>query len=189
MDQISAAIAAAVEEQDATTQTIAGNVEQTAAAAERVSGRIGEIAANTGQAEARAGDVRGAAEEVAASIRELKQYMVKLVRTSSEDTNRRKHPRFNIVRPLTWTDANGKQSGKLENLSIEGALIKLEGDAPAMRGILRIDGFPTDIQCVVAGDNGGKVSLKFELSGGSQMIFARMFEDLTRNMTPIQLAA
>jgi methyl-accepting chemotaxis protein len=115
MDQISAAIAAAVEEQDATTQTIAGNVEQTAAAAERVSQRIGDIAANTGNAEARAGGVRGAAEEVASSIRELKQYMVKLVRTSSEDTNRRKHPRFKIARPLAWTD--GRRAGGQRNIA------------------------------------------------------------------------
>jgi methyl-accepting chemotaxis protein len=189
MDQISAAIAAAVEEQDTTTQAIAGNVEQTAAAAERVAARIGDIATNTGHAEARAGDVRSAADEVAGSIRELKQYMVKLVRTSSEETNRRKHPRFAISRPLSWTDGNGKQSGKLENLSAEGALIHLEGDAPNNRGVLRIDGFPTDIPCMVIADNGGKVSLKFEMAGGAQMIFARMFEDLTRNMQPIQLAA
>lgn len=189
MDQISAAIAAAVEEQDATTQTIAGNVEQTASAAERVASRIGDIAANTGQAEARAGDVRAAADEVAGSIRKLKQYMVKLVRTSSEETNRRKSPRYAISRPLSWTDANGKQTGKLENLSADGALIHLEGDAAAGRGVLRIDGFPTDIPCTVIAENGGKVSLKFEMAGGVQMIFARMFEDLTRNMQPIQLAA
>lgn len=189
MDQISAAIAAAVEEQDTTTQTIAGNVEQTAVAAERVAARIGDIAANTGHAEARAGDVRTAADEVAGSIRELKQYMVKLVRTSSEETNRRKNPRFAITRPLSWTDTNGKQQGKLENLSTEGALIRLEGDAPASRGVLRIDGFPTDIPCAVIADNGGSVSLKFEMAGGAQMIFARLFEDLTRNMNPIQLAA
>jgi methyl-accepting chemotaxis protein len=189
MDQISAAIAAAVEEQDATTRAIAGNVEQTTFAAERVAARIGEIAVNTGDAVAQANGVRTAADEVAGSIRELKQYMVKLVRTSSEDTNRRKTPRYAVSRPLSWTDSGGKQSGRLENLSAEGALIHLEGDAPSGRGILRIDGFPTDIPCAVIADNGGKVSLKFEMSGGAQMIFARLFEDLTRNMQPIQLAA
>jgi uncharacterized protein YoxC len=189
MDQISAAIAAAVEEQDTTTQAIAGNVEQTTIAAERVAARIGDIAVNTGDAVAQANGVTAAAEEVASSIRELKQYMVKLVRTSSEDTNRRKSPRYAISRPLTWADGNGKQSGKLENLSAEGALIHLEGDAPSSRGVLRIDGFPTDIPCAVIAENGGKVSLKFEMAGGAQMIFARLFEDLTRNMQPIQLAA
>jgi methyl-accepting chemotaxis protein len=189
MDQISAAIAAAVEEQDTTTQAIAGNVEQTTIAAERVAARIGDIAVNTGDAVTQANGVSAAAEEVASSIRELKQYMVKLVRTSSEETNRRKSPRYAISRPLTWADGNGKQSGRLENLSAEGALISLDGDAASGRGVLRIDGFPTDIPCVVIADNSGKVSLKFEMAGGAQMIFARLFEDLTRNMTAIQLAA
>jgi methyl-accepting chemotaxis protein len=190
MDHISASIAAAVEEQDATARAIAQNVGLTADAAERVSRRIEEVADHAGQTEARAGGVRQAAEEVAGAIRELKQYMVKLVRTASDETNRRKHPRYAIQRPCVWTGAQGKRQGRLENLSIEGALVKWEdGAAPAARGTLRIDGFPADIPAEIVADDGGKASLKFALDGGAQMIFARLFEDLTRNMTPIAMAA
>jgi methyl-accepting chemotaxis protein len=189
MDSISAAIAVAVDDQNSTTQTIADSVAQTTQAAEHVSARIAEIAQAAAASEARAGDVRSASDDVAESIRALKQYMVKLVRTSSEDTNRRKHPRYAISRPCYWTDQNGKQSGQLENLSIEGALIRLPDGEPAPRGQLRIDGLPTEIPAQVLSASEGAVSLKFHLDSGATMMFARLFEDLTRNMQPIALAA
>ncbi|HAJ48011.1 MAG TPA: hypothetical protein DCL54_15670 [Alphaproteobacteria bacterium] len=189
MDQISAAIAAAVEEQDATTISITANVSQTTAAAERVTQSILEVSRTIGLTEARAAGVQAASDDVAGAIRELKQYMVKLVR-SGEGADRRRHPRYAIRRPCMLRTGQDSIQGEIENLSAEGALAKF-GSLPdgVNRAVLRIEGFPADIPVVIQSADGEATSLKFVLDGGAQMAFARLFENLTLNMQPIAAAA
>jgi methyl-accepting chemotaxis protein len=98
MDEVANSIAAAIEEQAAATSEISRNVAQTASAAREVTHQIAEVSSEAGQTGERAGEVRVLAGEVASSIEILKQALVRAVRTSTEEVNRRRKPRFAVDR-------------------------------------------------------------------------------------------
>jgi methyl-accepting chemotaxis protein len=94
MDQTSTAIAAAMEEQTAATGEIARNVSQTAAAAQQVASRIAQVSAEASVTGERADTMRATAGEVKVSIDDLRSVLVRVVRTATDDVDRRKNQRF-----------------------------------------------------------------------------------------------
>ena len=96
MDEVASSIAAAIEEQAAATAEISRNVAQTASAAREVTHQIAEVSSEAGQTGERADEVRVLASEVASSIETLKQALVRAVRTSTDEVNRRRRPRFAV---------------------------------------------------------------------------------------------
>ena len=83
MDEVSTAIAAAVEEQSAATAEIARNVHETAEASREVSVRINEVSDEASGTGRLAADVGKLSEKVAVAVRDLRAVLVEVVRTST----------------------------------------------------------------------------------------------------------
>ncbi|QJE74944.1 HAMP domain-containing protein [Aerophototrophica crusticola] len=141
MDQVSGAIAAAIEEQGAATQEISRNVTQAAEAAREVSARIAEVSAEAGTSGDRAGTVQAAASDIAHGITDLRTMLVRVVRTSIADVDRRAAPRVALARPCVVDVAGRQVEGTLADLSAGGACISLDEPLPVgTRGSLSIPG-------------------------------------------------
>ncbi len=181
--QVSAAITAAVDQQAQATAEIARNVTATSDTARDVAARIaliGEEADRTGkQAEA----VRARATGVERGIVSLRDSIVRVVRTTTDDANRRGEPRYAASETcrLEWPGAT-VQPGRLLDISAHGAMVGLQraDGAPPVgaRGTLRLDRGGDSVPVTVQGvTTDGRLHLMFRTEGVSPE-FARMVADM-----------
>ncbi len=89
IDTVATAIAAAVEQQGAATAEIARNVAATATAADDVTVRIQEVSAEAVQTGSHAIGIRANADRLAVQMGDLGQVVVRIVRSSTADVDRR----------------------------------------------------------------------------------------------------
>ncbi len=131
VDQAATAIAAAMEQQSAATQEIARAVAGTASAANAVSDRIAVVSAEAGAAGTRAGSVRDGAAEAARAVIDLRATIVRVVRQSSPEVERRSDSRI-AVRLTGRLAGSGIATGGIEvtlaDVSVGGCAL---ADAPA----------------------------------------------------------
>jgi len=105
VDRVASSIAAAIQQQGAATREIARSVEQSAQSSREVSSRIANVSGGAEEVSIRAVEVQGAIANASANIAALRSILVRVVRTSSEDADRRVFPRFRIDVPLTVTNS------------------------------------------------------------------------------------
>ena len=143
IDQIAGSIAAAVEEQTAATNEIARNVAETADAAREVSSRIAEVSSEAGRTGERASEVHDTAAEVSQAVASLRQAIVRVVRNSTEDVDRRRNKRFKLDATCAVTTArSGKLPARFRNISLDGALVSgADALTAGMGGVLSSSGF------------------------------------------------
>ena len=83
VEGVSSAIASAIEEQSATTAEIARNVTQTSQAAQEVATRIARVSDEASETGTRAGEVRKLSGDLAAGIDQLRDVLIRTVRSST----------------------------------------------------------------------------------------------------------
>jgi len=190
MDQIAGSIAAAIEQQSAATGEISRNVTQTAAAAREVSHQIVEVSDEAGETGERASKVRELIAEVATSIHDLKEALVRAVRTSTDEVDRRRKPRFAVRQPGR-VHFGGKESAILVvNLSEGGAMIHGGPElAAGTAGTLIMDGLAREIQFRVLNRYADDLHVKFDLNEAQAAPFRDHFSRLTKGLKSIDLAA
>ncbi len=88
INHIAASIAAAMEEQAAATQEISRGVAETSAAAQEVASLIASVSRDANETHGQAVTVHSISDEVAKSIQALRQVLVRIVRASTEETDR-----------------------------------------------------------------------------------------------------
>ena len=133
IDSVAAAIAAAVEEQGAATAEIARNVSATASAADDVTLRIREVSEEAVQTGTYASDMQATASELAVQVGDLGKVVVRIVRSSTEDVNRRRLHRVPGNVPVRIQIGNGPgEAMTIADLSEAGA--RLTGSARAVLG-------------------------------------------------------
>lgn len=129
MERASAAIAAAVEQQAQATDAIASSMAQTSQTAEQMAS---DIAAVTNEAR-RAGEIATSVDrlsvEVGESVASLSETLVRVVRTSTDEVERRKHPRFELEMPVRVWDGRSEIRAVLRDISLGGAAV-LAGERP-----------------------------------------------------------
>lgn len=113
IDGVAQSIAAAVEEQGAATKEIARNVTQTAEAVDVVTNRISLVTKEANEVGEHAGALQTSFKGVNSSIESLRTSLVKIVRTSTEEANRRMFARF-----IAEIDAKARFRGKTETAKI-----------------------------------------------------------------------
>ena len=181
VDAISVAIAAAVEQQGAATAEIARNVTETAQAAEVVHEQIERVAAEAAIAGERADEVGGNARGLAVAVSDLKRAVVRAVRTSTEDVNRRAHPRYPAEIPCRLiTEDHGTMEGRLADVSQGGA--RLEGTTAlprGVRGVLAVDGGGLRLPATVQGGEDNTIRLVFALDEAQTESWRRFLERFT----------
>ena len=139
VDDVSTAIAAAMEEQSATMGEISRHVSETAMSASHVSESVGIVLGEAGRTGDGARALNASALEVSRSIAGLRETIVRVVRQASPDVERRVDPRYPVKAPGELTKR--KQAVKVENISRGGALLSgVSGLAGGDRDVLRWSG-------------------------------------------------
>jgi len=163
VDEVAGTIAAAMEEQGAATQEIARNVGQTADASREVSAKIQNVSREAEAVGASAERVQNAVASVTANLGTLRQVLVRVVRTSTDEADRRKHKRFSVRASIEFANGQGQRlDATLVDISLGGA--QLHTDSPVRvgeRASLRLDGLGGMIAATVCAANGNNAHLEF----------------------------
>jgi hypothetical protein len=165
IDGAATAIAAAIEQQGAATREIAKNIGQTAAAALEVSQRVQNVSAGAGRVSSRASDVRSSIAEVSSNISGLREILVRVVRTSTADANRRMSARHPTSLGGDIFDSAGRRhDGEVLDISESGACIRCHPEMPrGETGVLKVLGFETALPFAVRGKDGDSLRVEFQL--------------------------
>ncbi len=181
IDAIAGSIAAAVEQQGAATAEIARSVGTTAGAAAAMTSRTGEVSAEAEQTGHAADTVHANAEGLAAAVSELRQTVVRVVRTSTTEVDRRQAVRHPSNLPCRIAAVGAAPvAARLVNLSTGGA--RVEGGpalAAGARGTLTVEGLGFALPFTVRLAEGGGLSLAFVLEPGQGDSVAAFAERIT----------
>lgn len=190
IDRVSGAIAAAMEEQTAATQEISRNVAETTVAAQEVSARISEVSSEVTQTDEQAAQVKTGSGEVATSIEDLRRVLVRVVRTSTVEANRRRSVRYRVDGPCSLEFGSERRSARLVDLSEGGAMIEgITGIQPGIRGTLILEGRSIRIGFTVLDIDRGSAHVVFDAGEAADPRFRAAFEGTVRGLQPIDVAA
>ncbi len=175
--EIAVAVAAAVEQQAAATQEIAHGAVDTAAAAGQVSASIAEVSRDAQATGERAAAVQLGSREVAERMVDLRGSIVRVVRSSTADAERRLTTRIRVDAPCTVAlSGRAPVAGQVRDISAGGAWLGELGDTDgSSEGLLRLDGAGGDAhaQFTVRGrDANGDLHVEF-LAGQASPAFLR----------------
>ncbi len=165
IDAIASSIAAAVEEQGAATAEIARNVTQTAQAANEITSRISEVSAEAQETGQHAADVQIDAAGLADTVSDLRRTVMRVIRTSTAEVDRRASRRYEVDLPCRLTvTGHGVLNARAVNLSEGGARIQGAAAVPVgARGTLGLDGVGTALPFAVREADGSMLGITFEL--------------------------
>jgi methyl-accepting chemotaxis protein len=166
VESVSSIISAAVEEQSAVTSEIARTVEQTSLAAREVASQIVIVSTEAVETSRRASEIRDGSSDIANKVDSLRSILVRVIRTSTADVNRRVFERKEINQPGTLELHGISHRIVVHDLSEGGARLRdLKADVGVGSAIvLLIDGFPTKLNGFVTGRDATGVSLRFDLT-------------------------
>ncbi|HYH36783.1 MAG TPA: methyl-accepting chemotaxis protein [Azospirillum sp.] len=177
IDRIASTIAAAVEQQTAATGEIARNVSQTTTAAQSVSTRIGAVSQEAGSTGERAAEVQQLASELASGIDALCEQVVRIIRTSTEDVDRRRMPRVPAQLPC---HVDGEPA-VVRDLSAGGAMIEGGPElAVGAAGTLSADAVGRPLPFRVRAARRGILHVTFEIDDAAAAAVRRVVENLGR---------
>jgi methyl-accepting chemotaxis protein len=174
---LSDAITTAMDEQATATREIARNVSQTAVAAQDVSKRIAEISREAEATDRRVAEVRNVAGDVAASIDGLRTVLIRVVRTATDEVDRRLHTRHAMGGACRVKMQGGSDiTATLVDLSLRGAAVQgpptlLQGE----RGELTITGLDFPVAFDVLTIDHGIAHLRFRPETANSAEFQRKF--------------
>jgi methyl-accepting chemotaxis protein len=164
MDAIAGTIASAVEEQGAATAAIARNVTQTADAANEITGRIAEVSTEARITGEHAADVQIDAAGLAELVSDLRGTVVRIIRTSTADVDRRHGPRLDVdISCRLSTAGMAPVTARVMDLSEGGARVESATPLPVgTRGTLGVDGVAMGLPFTVRDARGRLLGLAFE---------------------------
>ena len=159
-------IAAAVEKQSAVTLEISQTVEESSIASREVAAQIVNVSNEAVETGKRAAEIRDGAAEIARKIDGLHVTLVRVVRTSTADADRRVFSRTDIDRHGTIDIRGTSHKVLVRNLSEGGALL---GGLIPNAGIdtpitLAIDGISVKLNGAIVSQKKDTFSIKFNLS-------------------------
>ena len=181
VNAIAGSVAAAVEEQAAATAEIARNVTETASAANEMTRRVGEVTTEAEQTDHCAAAVRDNASGLNAAVEELKHSLIRVVRTSTADVDRRTALRYNINVPCRLTVGGQTHEARIANLSEGGA--RVIGAAELRKGVsgtLILNGASWRLPFRVLDDGSGAARVAFDLDATTAAALRDYIEQLAR---------
>ncbi len=166
LDGIAAGIAEAMEQQTVATTEIARAVSAAASAVQDVEGRMKGVAEESRVSAAGANEMAKSADDAQGAVADLRGTLVRIVRTSTDEVDRRMHDRFTVERKATLTLAGGAaRQVRVLDLSEGGAGIEMDPREvrTGQEGRLAIDGAEVPVRVASAAD--GRVGLSFAAAG------------------------
>jgi methyl-accepting chemotaxis protein len=180
VDAIANSIAAAVEEQGAATAEIARNIGETATAAGRMESRICEVSAEAARTDRHAAEVHANTVALAAAVGDLRQTVVRVVRTSTAGADRRAVPRRPADLPCR-IDGGGRtgHQARIVDLSEGGAcIIGGPAVAPGATGSLHLNDGSTALSFSVRQAENGMLHVAFSQEADAAARIRRVLDHL-----------
>ena len=175
IDEVAASVAAAMEEQHAATNEISRSVAESAAAAKEVSAKISLVSRDANSVDVRATEVRSAITGVSVNLSSLKSVLIKVIRTTTDDADRRQWPRYKADLSIRVTGLGGKElQASLVNISAAGAWIRCEHMTIGETGSMSIQGYDQILPFRVRGREVDSYHVEFDL-GDQQQAFQKWF--------------
>jgi len=180
LEGIATSIGAAIEQQGAATAEIAHSMNDTGAAMNRMTGRADELSQEASANAQHAGEVRDTAASLNTAIGGMKHTVTRIVRTSTQDVDRRHEVRHRLNRACRLTVADGSLAGVLQDISCGGAAVTGVRAMPeGTRGRLGVDGIQADLPFVVRMfDEGQVLHLSFDLDSRTEATLHRWLDAL-----------
>jgi methyl-accepting chemotaxis protein len=183
MDAIAGSIAAAVEEQGAATAEIARNVAETASAATDMTSRTSEVSTEAEQTGKHAADVRENAAALNVAIGDLRHSVIRVVRTSTTEVDRRKDVRHQVELPCRLSVSGQPPcSAHITNISEGGAAVRGGPSLSAgTRGTLHLDSLGSALSFTVRSSQDDTLRVTFELDAAAATKFRPLLERLAQS--------
>lgn len=179
IDRINNTIAASIAQQSIATKEIGRSIVETASAAREVARQISSVAEEAQSTGGRAANVRSTAAEVADNVVGLRTRLVKVVRTASEDVDRRENQRFELPHGCMLSTPLGEVRGSIQDVSIGGVRITCDEAAKlAESGTLHIDGLSITLPVSQLSRHRDELRVRFDLSGTDQTLLLGLIERL-----------
>jgi methyl-accepting chemotaxis protein len=122
IEEIAAVVNDVVGRQRGATREMTRSIQENAQGAREVTLRIADVSAAARETDALAATVRTAAQTLSRSVAELRTALTRIVRTSTADADRRRHPRSPASDPMMVITVEGRQyTGRLKDISAGGA--------------------------------------------------------------------
>ena len=170
VDEVASSVAAAMEQQHASTAEISRSVATSAAAAQQVSAEICNVSRDANFVDGRANEVRGAISKVSSNLSSLRAILVKVVRTSTEEADRRRWPRVESSLPIQL-NCRGRMhpNATLADISEGGAWIR---GVPELQigetGFVSIQGCGMNLPFTVRSQGPEAIHVEFDLEAGRE---------------------
>ncbi len=180
IDAIAGSIAAAVEEQGAATAEIARNVAETASAANEMTSHATEVSAEAEQTGRHAADVCNDAAGLNAAVGELRHSVIRVVRTSTIEMDRRHEQRYPEDVACRLVIAGQSYNARIVDLSEHGGQVRGGPTVPeGTRGSLTLTGFDAPLPFNVRAAADGQLHILFEVDAATAAKFRSVPERLT----------
>jgi methyl-accepting chemotaxis protein len=177
VDAVSAAIADAMEEQSAVTREIARTVEETSAAAREVATQIVSVSNEAVETSRRASEIRDGSTDIAGKVDELRATLVRVIRTSTSDVDRRSSARVVMDQPGQLEFRGTVRRVTVHDLAVGGARVDAFAGAEIGTEVtLVIDQILTKLKGRVARTDADSVLLQWELDAKAEAAVRRLIE-------------
>ena len=166
VEAVSSTIAEAIEEQNTVTVEISRTVEETSLAAREVASQIVSVSNEATETGRRATEIRDGSVEIAAKVDALRATLVRVIRTSTSDVDRRISSRLDIRRSATLKIQGRSGTVTIRDLSLGGAMIdeSLPNTPVNTPVTLAINGIAAELAGVVARKEENATLVTFQLS-------------------------
>ena len=172
VEAVSSQIASAIEKQNTVTLEISRTVEESTQAAREVASQIVNVSNEAIETGRRAAEIRDGSAEIASKVDGLRETLVRVVRTSTADVDRRTSARVDVERHGTVEIGGRAHKVVIRNLSEGGAM--MVGAVPDARidtpVALRIDGLAVSLNGVIARNDESGTLVKFKLTEAAEKL-------------------
>jgi methyl-accepting chemotaxis protein len=172
VEAVSATITTAIEEQNSVTSDISRTVEETALAAREVASQIASVSSEAVDTGRRASEIRDGSAEIAKKVELLRATLVRVIRTTTKDVDRRVSARVELRCPAGLTIQGRSVKVTVLNVSSGGAMIE-EAFPSVPLGTpvtLIVDGIKAELNGVLGRKEAGITSIEFRLSEPAKAI-------------------
>ena len=164
VDDVSGAITSAIRQQNSATAKIAQGIGRTAEAIGEMRGRNAKVSADAERSGVHAHRVLDNANDLGKALESLKLAVVRAVRESTDEVNRRASERVDVAL-RGWVDSDGATPHvcRITNLSVSGARLDCDPDTVAEASCrLRIDGLNPALAFTIVERSGSTVRISFD---------------------------
>lgn len=161
MERASSAIVQAVEHQASATEAIVSGMAESSSTAERMATDIAAVMREARHAGEISSSVDRLSSEVSEAVNSLKETLIRVVRTSSDEVERREHPRYRVEMPVRVRSHTGVTTATLRDISLGGAAVLageqgLDGDIE-----IHVPGVSKPISAVIQRNSSGIAHVRF----------------------------